>query len=233
MKQCGIYKITNLKNKHFYIGQSVDISKRFREHCFYGAHPESKDHNSPIHKAIYKYGKENFELKILEECSKEQLNEKEIYWIEKLQATKNGNYNILKGGQDRVKFDEKPVELYDLKGNYIKTIESAIKTAEELGISKSSVYGVLHKERPTCKGYQLKYANDSQTSIKNFVSKQGGVVQVEWLDPKTNKVIKIFNSIAEAAKSTKSDSSTISKVCRGKLKTTNGYGWRYHIDKEV
>ena len=119
----GIYKITNKINGHYYIGQSVDIDKRFREHCFSARHHDDKDHNSPIHLAIAKYGENNFTLELLENCDKTELNEKEVYWIKLLEATKNGNYNILAGGQDRIKFDDKPVELYDLTGKYVKTLK--------------------------------------------------------------------------------------------------------------
>ena len=95
---CGIYKITNKLNGHYYIGQSVDIKSRFREHKHSGLCNTNKDHYSPIHLAIGKYGWENFETEILEECAREELDTQEKYWIEKLSATKNGNYNILLGG---------------------------------------------------------------------------------------------------------------------------------------
>ena len=98
----GIYKITNKINGHYYIGQSIDIKARFRGHKYSSEKINDKDHNTPIHLAIHKYGIENFELTILEECSKEELDEREVYWIKTLQSTKNGNYNILKGGQDRI-----------------------------------------------------------------------------------------------------------------------------------
>lgn len=222
----GIYKITNKINNHFYIGQSVDIKARFRGHIYSAFHLEDKDHNSPIHLAIAKYGKDNFNFEIIEECSKEELNDKEIYWINKLSATKNGNYNILLGGQDRLSFDNKPVELYDLKGNYIKTIESATGVAKELGVARSTVYQVLHDERPTCKNYQMKY-QENKKIIKPFVSRQGGSKKIQQIDLNTNKVINVFNSAAEAGRQTNSDSSTIIKVCKGKLKTTNGFKWRY------
>lgn len=136
----GIYKITNLINGHYYIGQSRDIKGRFRGHRLSGRKIADKDHNTPIHLAIHKYGEENFSYEVLEECSVDELDEKEIYWIDKLQATKNGNYNILNGGQDRMKFGDKPVELYDLQGRYIKTIPSATKVAEELGVQRTSIY---------------------------------------------------------------------------------------------
>lgn len=224
---CGIYKITNLANKHYYVGQAVDINARWREHRFSANHPEHKDHNSPIHRAMYKYGVNNFSYEILELCSRLELDEKEVHWIETLQATENGNYNILRGGQDRIKFDDKPVELYDLQGKYIRTIPSATKVAEELGVSRNSIYGVLHRQRPTCKGYQMKYVEDKDTIIRPFISKQGGCKSVKQIDPKTNCVINIFTSAAEAARATNSDSSAIIKVCKNKMKMTNGFKWSY------
>lgn len=224
---CGIYKITNLTNGHYYVGQAVDIKARWREHRFSANHPEHKDHNSPIHRALAKYGEQGFSYEILEECSRKDLDEREKYWIDVLSARENGNYNILRGGQDRIKFDDKPVELYDLQGNYIKTISSATKTAEELGVSRNSIYGVLHKERPTCRGYQMKYAEDKATIIKSHKSKQGGCKSVAQIDPKTNTVVNVFVSAAEAARVTGADGSAITKVCKGKLKTTRGYIWSY------
>ena len=52
----GVYKITNLINGKFYIGQSIDINYRFYEHQI-GA---GTAHKSAIDAAIKKYGKENF-----------------------------------------------------------------------------------------------------------------------------------------------------------------------------
>ena len=223
----GIYKITNKINGHYYIGQAVDIKNRFRGHRFSAIHSDDKDHNTPIHLAIAKYGEDNFLYEVLEECPRNKLNEREVYWIDKLQANKNGNYNILLGGQDRIKFEDKPVELYDLQGNYIRTVSSATKVAEELEVSRNTIYGVLHKQRPTCKNYQMKYATDKETIIKPFVSKQGGSKAVNQIEPKTLQVINTFTSAAEASRITGADASAITKVCKGKLKTTKGYKWEY------
>lgn len=228
---CGIYKITNKLNGHYYIGQSVDIKSRLREHKHSGLCITNKDHYSPIHLAIGKYGWENFETEVLEECTRDELDMQEKYWIEKLSATKNGNYNILLGGQDRMKFDNKPVELYDLEGNYVRTVESATKVAEELGVFRGSIYQVLHKERPTCKGYQMKYVEDKETKIKKFISRQGGSIPINQIHPITNEILATYISASEASRTTGADSSTIIKVCKGKLKTHHGFKWTYAEDK--
>ena len=229
---CGIYKITNRINGHYYIGQSVDIKSRLREHKHSGLCVTNKDHYTPIHSAIFKYGWESFEVEILEECPREKLDTQEKYWIEQLSATKNGNYNILLGGQDRMKFDNKPVELYDLEGHYVRTIESATKVAEELEVSKGTIYQVLHKQRPTCKNYQMKYAEDKETKIQKFISRQGGSISVNQIHPITNEILATYSSAAEASRITGADSSAIIKVCKGKLKTTKGYKWSYAEDNK-
>lgn len=92
----GIYKITNNINNKIYIGQSIDIDRRFKEHI---RQSKLNKDNMAIHKAIYKYGVENFTLTILEECEISELDNKEIYYIETLQArVKNIGYNICQGG---------------------------------------------------------------------------------------------------------------------------------------
>jgi len=44
---------------------------------------------------------------------------------------------------------------------------------------------------------------------------------------KNGKLIKEYNTIKQAGEETKTDPSSISKVCKGKRKTCNGYEWRY------
>ena len=95
--KCGIYKITNKLNGKIYIGQSVDIKKRWREHIFSSLHLENKDHNSPIHLALAKYGKDNFTIEQIEEVENDFLGEREMYWIHYYDSYNNG-YNATLGG---------------------------------------------------------------------------------------------------------------------------------------
>ena len=87
----GIYKVTNKINGKVYIGQSVDIGRRWREHM------TAKD-DIYFHKAIQKYGVENFEWEVIEQCKKKDLDEREIYWIEYYDSFNKG-YNCTKGGE--------------------------------------------------------------------------------------------------------------------------------------
>lgn len=91
----GIYKITNKINGKFYIGQSNDIKRRWNEHC---SPTRYKTSSIPLEWAIYKYGKDNFYLEVLQECTCEELNTLETYWIQKTHAVELG-YNCTIGGE--------------------------------------------------------------------------------------------------------------------------------------
>lgn len=92
MKKGYIYLITNKLNNKQYVGQTArDVETRFLEHC-----SETRGH-SKLHNAIQKYGWQNFKVETLEEVSLTELDEREIYWINKLQ-TRDKGYNIAPGG---------------------------------------------------------------------------------------------------------------------------------------
>jgi group I intron endonuclease len=74
---CGIYKIENLYNQKAYIGRSVNISYRIWEHK--NDLKKGKDLCSYLQNAWNKYGETCFVFDILEECSPEILNEREVF----------------------------------------------------------------------------------------------------------------------------------------------------------
>lgn len=82
-------------NNKIYIGQSIDPNHRFISHC---SRANNDSDNSPIHTAIKKYGKENFVLDIIEWT--EDYNNRERYWIQKLNSLSPFGYNIAKGGEE-------------------------------------------------------------------------------------------------------------------------------------
>lgn len=71
---CGIYKIENLINHKVYIGQSINIKIRWKNHLKVSKNPNSNCYEYPLYKAFRKYGINNFSFEILEECSKDNLN---------------------------------------------------------------------------------------------------------------------------------------------------------------
>jgi group I intron endonuclease len=105
-----IYKITNKVNNKIYIGKTkkyykekyFGIEGRFSNHLVC-ANSKSKCNDCPrLYNAIRKYGKDNFTIELLEETSKELINQREIYYINTLKSfdSKVG-YNIALGGGGR------------------------------------------------------------------------------------------------------------------------------------
>ena len=92
----GIYKITNLMNGMAYIGQSRNIKDRWADHIKVGLGADTITRNK-LYPAMLSTGVENFTFEILEECSSEELNEREKFYID-FYDTVNYGYNVTKGG---------------------------------------------------------------------------------------------------------------------------------------
>ena len=78
---CGIYKITNKLTNESYVGQSVDIYRRWDQHRRMAYARNKKQVTYPLYRDMRYYGIENFDFEILEECDKSKLDEREEYWI--------------------------------------------------------------------------------------------------------------------------------------------------------
>lgn len=91
---CGIYKITNQTNGLCYIGQSVDVATRWKNHAKAGLGIDTPAGNK-LYKAMQDIGIWNFSWELLEQCSREELNAKEKYYIELYKSYEFGyNSNI-------------------------------------------------------------------------------------------------------------------------------------------
>lgn len=88
---CGIYCITHVATGRRYVGQSRNIERRWQDHLY-------KRTETHISRAISLYGKVAFELRVLEECALEQLDQREVYWIEVLGALHPEGFNLRSGG---------------------------------------------------------------------------------------------------------------------------------------
>lgn len=92
----GIYKITNDRNKKSYIGRSTSVRKRLTDHIK-SAIGISTIADQRIHQIMREEGIWNFTFELIEECEKEQLNEREKYYINFFSTEKLG-YNQKAGG---------------------------------------------------------------------------------------------------------------------------------------
>ena len=92
---CGIYKITDLVTEQCYIGQSVDIAQRWKDHIKCGLGIDASSSNK-LYNSMQKDKIWNFTFELLEACPKELLNEKQALWIDMYSSNTYG-LNTLKG----------------------------------------------------------------------------------------------------------------------------------------
>lgn len=91
----GIYMIKNKLNNKVYIGQSVNVEQRFRQHkaAIKGSdkswYPQAREESNSL---------EDFDFRVLQECKKEELDELEEYWVNYYDSFNTG-YNVTKDGQ--------------------------------------------------------------------------------------------------------------------------------------
>ena len=93
----GIYKVTNQETDECYIGQAVDVAKRWKDHAKCGLGIDTPANNK-LYKAIQEYGIWNFSWELLEKCEKDLLDEKEAFYIN-LYDSKNYGYNSTSGNK--------------------------------------------------------------------------------------------------------------------------------------
>ena len=93
----GIYKITDLITEECYIGQSVNIQERMKQHCKCGLGIDASATNK-LYNTMQRDKVWNFTFELLEKCSKDLLNEKEKFWIQMYQSNKFG-LNTTKGNK--------------------------------------------------------------------------------------------------------------------------------------
>lgn len=104
-----IYCYTNKINRKKYVGQTNNIERRKHEHISAAFNPNSKDYKYLFHKKLREYGPDNFIFSILEETTKEKVNEAEQFWIKELHSyVQENGYNLTLGGDQPYS-----VSLYD------------------------------------------------------------------------------------------------------------------------
>lgn len=97
-----VYKITNLVNKKVYIGQTIQSIKDRLNHHF------RANKATPLYRAHLKYGRESFSIEVIDTAlTIDELNEKEIYWIEFYKSTEYDiGYNLMSGGGNKGRHSE-------------------------------------------------------------------------------------------------------------------------------
>lgn len=136
--------IQNKVDKKIYVGQSRDIYSRWWKHKSFLN--KNTHHNKKLQEAWNKYGENSFLFSVLEECNKESLNEKEIYWINHYDSFNNG-YNLNKGGNGITGYKHNSDEI--IKMRLIQNPMTVLQFDLNFNMIKEWIGGIshIHKEK--------------------------------------------------------------------------------------
>ena len=222
MKTYYIYKATNKINGKSYIGQTCDFKSRVWQHmrCY-----EKED--CTFHRALQKYGEENFTWEVLETCNtREESLRLERYYIEFFDTYHNG-YNENRGGVGG--HNARSVVMLTVDGKFVKRYDSACD-AQKDGFHDSDVLLCCKStsRKQLCKGYMFMFEdeylkNGARKYIKPLAINTKSVIQCDM----DGNFIAKFRSVNEAAEKTGAYRPTISMVLCKKYKSANGFIFVY------
>jgi group I intron endonuclease len=223
----GIYCIENTVTNKKYIGQSKNIYDRWRRHK--GELNHGNHDNDYLQKAWNKYGEDSFSFYILDTCEINELDQREIYYIELYNTLdRDCGYNLKSGGQfikNTLSKESRKKLSNSIKESYCHSNLKEVRRIDALNqwtnpeikekiIGKNNgMYGRHHTEE------SKKKMSEHSKGIRSFRRNTTPVFCLE--------LNKQFNDATEASKDLSLDSSGILKVCRGERKTCGGYHWKF------
>lgn len=245
---CGVYKITNNVNGKVYIGQSINIKNRWKDHI--NALNREDSSCTLLQCAWNKYKQESFSFEILELCSEDMLDEVETKYIDIYDVCKNG-YNIEPGGNaNKHLSNETKQKIREAHLGMKASEETRKKMSESRMGEKNPMYGQTHSESArkkisdAAKGrpgyprteYQKECARlanlgkevSEKTRKKISEANKGNVPH-----NKNSRAVycielqRIFENPSSASKDLSISSGNIIACCEHTRKTCGGYHWMY------
>jgi len=229
---CGIYIITNNITGKQYVGQSINIEQRIKQHRY-----RTSRGNSYIDNTIQKHGWEHFAWNILYKCTPDELDLEEQKFIA-LYNTYHAGYNLTRGGS--ISGYGNPMHNPILKQKAIeakKGFKHSKKTRHNLSKKKNNTgfYRVLKEKCPKCKqGFIYRYEVRRQNirirasdihKLKEKVLKKG----YEWQIIDQKLAEKTINESESKRINIEKEHSTgyFRVIKRTDNSYTNGYYYRY------
>lgn len=244
-----IYKITNQKNGMVYIGSSIEVERRWRQHKEASINEKDHHYNYPLMIAFREFGIANFTFEIIDTLPTwEAMIEAEHNWIIKENCVKPNGYNqtdktdspmfdpaIAKkmSNTKREKYGKRVCEIDSIK-NILNIWNSLAEAGEDTGLDRFKISNVCNGTRLTTGNRIFRFLDDENQIIEPKV--KINQVQTNRITKTSRKVgaynannelVASFDSLQLAAQFCGGNSSTISAVCRGKRNTHKNYIWRY------
>jgi len=244
-----IYKITNQKNGMVYIGSSIEVERRWRQHKEASINEKDHHYNYPLMIAFREFGIANFTFEVIDTLPNHQeMIKAEHDWIVKENCVVPNGYNqthqtdsplldpvIAKKMSDtkRVKYGKKVCEIDENK-NILEIWDSLAEAGEKTGLDRFKISDVCNGKRLTTGNRVFRFLDEADNIL--IPVEKVNQVQANRITKASKKVVKmtlegeilqVYDSIALAAADTGCDSSAISKVCRGQRNKCGGFKWEF------
>lgn len=206
-----IYKVTNLINNKVYIGQTKYTAEwRWQTHLRDAFNIDSENYNVIFHKAIRKYGIENFKVEEIEQCTTKCLSTKEQYWISYYDSfNKDKGYNMTLGGEgSKIYNDEEILGLWN-QGYAISEVTRLLPYK----ISSSTVRRILLGN-----GVNIDEMHERKRKI--LVHNNTKVV---YQYDKNGMFLKTFYSASQAGRELHISDINIAQAANGQIKSAGGF----------
>lgn len=208
-KICCVYKLTNTVTGKFYVGSTFNFYSRMKYHHY----SHQRNPNKELGSDIEKYGWKAFSAEILERCTRENVRERERFYIDSLNAVELG-------------YNQTHATTYkDWMTNYNKTMwrdpEYRKRHSEHSSIIQKQ--RLQNPEYLKEKSEQLKRFTDTLKKPVGMFTKEGELLRTfegtraaeRWL-------------ISEGITQSKNASSAIADCATGgRHKSVYGYVWKY------
>lgn len=224
----GIYKIqSKIKPEKLYIGSSCNIRKRFNTHK--RDLKLNKHHSIILQRHYNKYGEEDLEYAIVEEC--DNLVEKEQYYLDNL----NPIFNVCKVA------GRPPKIIYTEEIRQKMRVKKLGKSPVNKGVKSNKPAWNTGKKMPEEQRIRLLgHKVTEKTRIKISDSKKGKKQSIESVEKrrlclfigvvkldKDGNFLEEYGSIQEAAIKNNIPRTAISRCIRGELRHYKNVKWKY------
>ena len=226
---CGIYMIINNLNGKQYVGQSIDIVRRYMQHL----QPKSKG-TPEFHKEIQTMGKDNFVCIILEECEKSELNEREEHYIRFFKPEYNkslgqGQKGLTASAETRRKQSDNAKQRWDnyddaTKRNVLKKLNSNHRTGYHLSEETKDKIRQAHSGKKRSEESRKKQSETMKDRYKSGLKVAVNKLYKPIICTTTGEH---FPSLKAAAEHFGLYSPDITAVLKGRQKTAHGLHFIY------
>lgn len=224
-----VYITVNLCNGKIYVGVHKTNPDVFDGYIGGGINRKGDcTKNTPFHKAVRKYGYENFKRTTISVFPDSEEGRKAAFKLESDIVTEHfikskTTYNLALGGSGSpIEQEYKKVYMFGINGNYLRSFKSVRKAAEFL--NTTDVYITMKSIRNCCLGTTSSSHGYVWSYNKKFIYNSLVKRKVAQYTV-SGKFLKYFNSIAEAEEAL---SCNCIHQALSKNRLAGGYQWKYY-----